>query len=43
MYADHFGWMGIGMWLFWILLIVIIVVIVKLVIGNGASTSATQT
>lgn len=32
------GWMGAGMWLFWILLIVVIVVIVKAVSGSGTST-----
>lgn len=40
MYADHVGWMGIGMWFFWILLAVIIVVIVKDVIGTGTSSSS---
>lgn len=42
MYADHYGWMGLGMWFFWILLVVIIVVIVRAVIGTGISSSSEE-
>ena len=30
------GWMGAGMWLFWILLIVVIVVLLRVVAGDGS-------
>jgi len=36
------GWMGAGMWLFWILLIVIIVVIARAVGGSGSSSPPGQ-
>ena len=42
MYGNHTGWMGIGMWLFWIFLIVIIVVVVKVVVGNSASAASEE-
>ena len=32
------GWMGVGMWLFWILLIVVILLAVKTVAGSGTSS-----
>jgi putative membrane protein len=31
------GWLGAGMWVFWILLIVIIVVLVRAVAGSSAT------
>ena len=38
MFGENVGWMGIGMWLFWILFIVIIVVLLKAISGSGTST-----
>jgi putative membrane protein len=35
MYGEG-GWMGIGMWLFWILLIVLVVVLVRVLAGGGS-------
>jgi putative membrane protein len=35
MYGEHYSWMGIGMWLFWIVLLAIIIVIVKAVTANA--------
>lgn len=32
------GWMGAGMWLFWIVLIVVIVVLVKAMSGSGSDS-----
>lgn len=42
MYGDHFSWMGIGMWFFWIVLLVIIVVIVKAVTANTTVPPSTE-
>lgn len=33
------GWMGAGMWLFWIVLIIVIVVLVKAASGSGSGAS----
>jgi putative membrane protein len=32
------GWIGGGMWLFWILLIVIVVVLVRALAGSGSAS-----
>jgi len=37
MYGEHAGWMGIGMWLFWIILIVIVLLIIKAVTGTNTT------
>ncbi len=42
MYSDGYGWMGFGMWLFWIVLIVIILLIVKSVTGNNSTYTNKQ-
>jgi putative membrane protein len=34
------GWMGAGMWLFWIALIVIAVILIKAVAGTGSVSSS---
>ena len=39
MFGDG-GWMGAGMWVFWVLLIVIIVALVKAIGPGSGSTSA---
>lgn len=36
MYGEG-GWMGAGMWLFWIILIVVVVVLVKALTGSSSS------
>ena len=36
MFGDG-GWMGAGMWLFWILLIIVVLLLVKLMAGSGSS------
>ncbi len=42
MYSEGYGWMGIGMWLFWIILIVIILLIVKAVASNNSALTSKQ-
>ncbi|MDQ7073281.1 MAG: hypothetical protein Q9N32_07230 [Gammaproteobacteria bacterium] len=42
MYSEGYGWMGFGMWLFWIILIVIILLIVKAVAGNNSTFTGKQ-
>jgi len=37
MYGNG-GWMGIGMWIFWIVLIVVIVVLVRAFAGGGSAS-----
>lgn len=38
MYGEG-GWMGSGMWVFWILLLVVIVVLVKVLAFSGSGSS----
>jgi putative membrane protein len=38
MHGDG-SWLGIGMWLFWILLIVLVVVLVRVLAGGGSATA----
>ena len=34
------GWMGAGMWIFWILLIVVVVILIRALGGRGADSRA---
>ena len=38
MFGDHAGWMGAGMWIFWILFPVIIIVLLTVLSGSGSSS-----
>lgn len=38
MFGDG-GWMGAGMWLFWIVLIAVIVVLIKAMSGSGSGSN----
>lgn len=33
------GWMGGGMWLFWIILIAVVVLLAKVMAGNGSGST----
>ena len=38
MFGEHAGWMGAGMWIFWILFPVIIIVLLMVLSGSGSAS-----